>query len=37
MDEERMPWRMAMGVMWEEFYFSMLADSVWQPGEMVDG
>ena len=34
--EEDCPWRMALGVMWEEFYFSLLDDgTVWQPGEMV--
>jgi len=33
--EEDMPWRMAMGNMWEEFYFSLLPDSDWQPGEIV--
>ncbi len=34
--EEDMPWRMAMGVMWEEFAFSVgsLQTSVWQPGEL---
>ena len=33
--EEDCPWRMAMGHMWEEFYFSLKPDYVWQPGEMV--
>ena len=37
--EEEMPWNMAMGVMWEEFYFSLLLsvepDVIWQPGEVV--
>ena len=32
------PWRMALGNMWEEFYFSLRPDYVWQPGEkVVDG
>ncbi len=36
--EEEMPWRMALGVMWEEFYFSLHPDRIWQPGEqVVDG
>lgn len=36
--EEEMPWRMAMGNMWEEFYFSLIPDSVYKPGEtVVDG
>lgn len=33
--EEDMPWRMALGVMWEEFYFSLIPESDWQPGEIV--
>ena len=32
--EEDYPWRMAMGNMWEEFYFSLKPDYVWQPGEL---
>lgn len=31
-----MPWAMAMGVMWEEFYFSLRPDVSWQPGEVVE-
>lgn len=35
--EEEMPWRMALGVMWEEFAFSsILKESVWQPGELTE-
>jgi len=36
--EEDYPWRMALGNMWEEFYFSLRPDYIWQPGErVVDG
>src|SRR5580704_17555079 len=36
--EEDYSWRMAMGNMWEEFYFSLHPEHVWQPGETtVDG
>jgi hypothetical protein len=36
--EEDYPWRMAMGNMWEEFYFSLHPEYVWQVGEeIVDG
>lgn len=36
--EDEYPWRWALGQMWEEFYFSLLPDAAWQPGEMtVDG
>ena len=36
--EEDYPWRMAMGNMWEEFYFSLHPEYVWQPGEKsIDG
>jgi hypothetical protein len=36
--EEEYPWRMAMGNMWEEFYFSLRPEYAWQPGEItVDG
>jgi hypothetical protein len=33
--EEDMPWRMAMGTMFEEFYFSLLTTAIWQPGEQI--
>ena len=33
--EEDYPWRMAMGNMWEEFYFSLHPSYLWQPGEQV--
>lgn len=33
--EEDIPDRMLMGQMWEEFYFSMVPDTIWQPGEMI--
>ena len=32
-DEAELPWRMAMGNMFEEFYFSLRLDCQWQPGE----
>src|ERR1017187_1721961 len=36
--EDDYPWRMAMGNMWEEFYFSLRPDYQWQPGQLtVDG
>jgi hypothetical protein len=36
--ESDYPWRMALGNMWEEFYFSLRPDYIWQPGErIVDG
>src|ERR1700761_6276149 len=31
--EEDYPWRMAMGNMWEEFYFSLHPEYEWHPGE----
>lgn len=34
--EEDIPERMLMGYMWEEFYFSMLTNVIWQPGEAVE-
>lgn len=33
--EEDYPWRMAMGNMWEEFYFSLHPEYEWQPGERI--
>jgi hypothetical protein len=36
--EEDMPGRISLGIMWEEFYFSLVPDVDWQPGELtVDG
>lgn len=32
--EEDMPERVAMGFMFEEFYFSLIPDVCWQPGEI---